>query len=136
MRKDLLNLIVDEYTSPCPWVASTTTPLAEIIETMKREGIRHVPIIENNQAVGIITDRDLKVITNEDMAQKYSAQDLMVENPYVVTPNTPLHEVAFYMSENKIGSALILDDDGKINGIFTATDALNALVEVLRGEVQ
>lgn len=45
--------------------------------------------------------------------------------------NAPLLDVVFHLSEEKIGSAIITDD-GKLDGIFTTTDALNALVDILK----
>jgi acetoin utilization protein AcuB len=42
-----------------------------------------------------------------------------------------LGEVALQLSSQKVGSALVLDESGEIYGIFTTTDALNALVEIL-----
>ena len=38
------------------------------------------------------------------------------------------------MSKQKIGSAVV-SDHNEIVGIFTSTDALNALVEILRGQL-
>ena len=58
----------------------------------------------------------------------------MQKEPYLVSADTKLSEVAFYMSKNKYGSALVMNPDGDL-GIFTSTDALNALVEVLRGDI-
>ena len=39
------------------------------------------------------------------------------------------------MSSKKLGSAIVLDEQGDLAGIFTTTDALNALVEVIRGKL-
>lgn len=44
-------------------------------------------------------------------------------------------EAAYEMSLNKIGSMVVVDDHGEVFGIFTTTDALNALIEIVRGEV-
>ena len=59
----------------------------------------------------------------------------MVENPESVQAGSLLSEAVFKMSEHMIGSLLVLDEEGKLDGIFTSTDALNALIEVLRDEV-
>ncbi len=61
----------------------------------------------------------------------------MTANPYIVEPDVELEKVVFHMSKNKIGSAIVKFDGGANTefGIFTSTDALNALLEVLRGEI-
>jgi len=52
--------------------------------------------------------------------------------PLTVRASTPLDEVALAMSEKKVGRLIVNDDEGRFYGIFTATDALNALVETVR----
>lgn len=45
---------------------------------------------------------------------------------------TPLDEVAYVMSERKVGSVIVNEDSGEFLGIFTVTDVLNALIEISR----
>ena len=56
-------------------------------------------------------------------------------DPLTVSSGTSLIDAAFEMSEVKIGSLIVNDEHGRVMGIFTSTDGLNALVEVLRGEI-
>ena len=60
------------------------------------------------------------------------AADIMAADPVTVTASTPLDEVAYTMSDRKIGSVIVNEDSGDFLGIFTVTDALNALVEISR----
>ena len=60
------------------------------------------------------------------------AADIMAAAPLTVRSTTPLDEVAYEMSDKKVGSVIVEDEDGQFLGIFTATDALNALVEIVR----
>jgi len=59
----------------------------------------------------------------------------MEHSPYVVESGTPLDQVALEMSNRKIGSAIVRNFDSFNYGIFTSTDALNALIEVVRGQI-
>ena len=56
----------------------------------------------------------------------------MATDPVAVLANAPLDEVALLMSERKIGSVIVNGEEGEFRGIFTLTDALNALVEISR----
>ena len=56
----------------------------------------------------------------------------MAEHPLTVSASLPLDEVAYAMSERRVGSAIVNDEKGELLGIFTATDALNALIEIVR----
>ncbi|TDJ07667.1 MAG: CBS domain-containing protein [Deltaproteobacteria bacterium] len=132
---DLKNILVDEYATPCEISAPPETPLTSLVEKMTNEGVRHIPILKAGKAIGIISERDLKMFQNVEWAGKLKAEDIMVQYPYTVVTGTPLDEVAYEMSRNKIGSALVIDLDEKVVAIFTVTDALNALIEILRGEI-
>lgn len=133
---DLSKILVDEYTSPCPISVSPDTPLAEVFDIMEQNGIRHVPVVENDKPIGIIGHRDVQVLQNLETAQNYEAKKVMIENPFSVHTGTSLENVALDLSSKKIGSAIVVDDNNDISGIFTSTDALNALVEIIRGEVE
>jgi acetoin utilization protein AcuB len=56
----------------------------------------------------------------------------MASDPVTVNSQASLDVVAFEMSQNKIGSVLVNDENEKFLGIFTVTDALNALIEIAR----
>lgn len=130
-----INLAIDEFTSPCENPVAPETPLKEIISLLDSESYRHIPVIENGKPIGIISSRDLKFITRLDVGNMdFTARDFMTADPYTVVCGTPLEDVALEMSSRKIGSSIVTNQDGEIEGIFTTTDALNALVEVLRGE--
>jgi acetoin utilization protein AcuB len=63
-----------------------------------------------------------------------TARDIMAADPVSVFADTPLDEVAFDVSERKIGSMPVYEESGAYLGIFTVTDALDALIEIVRGE--
>ena len=130
----LQNLKVDEFTTPCLKSVSPETSLTELERLMKEENIRHIPVKKEGQVLGIISERDVYFSYRLGDADSIKAQDIMQKNPYQVDSRTKISEVAFYMSENKFGSALVTGADGEL-GIFTSTDALNALIEVLRGDI-
>ncbi|MCB0342330.1 MAG: CBS domain-containing protein [Pseudobdellovibrionaceae bacterium] len=124
---------VEEYSTPSPISVKPDTMVGEILDIMRTEGIRHVPVIDGNQPVGIISDGDLKLAATFKEAGRLRAGDIMTGEVYIVDPNVSLDEVVFKMSEKKLGSAIVLDPENDYMGIFTVTDALNALIEVLRG---
>ncbi|MDA8792112.1 CBS domain-containing protein [Bacteriovoracaceae bacterium] len=131
-----MNISIDEYTSPINGVVRGETSFTQIYELMVQERIRHVPVVKDNRPVGIISDRDVKLIKGFEKGLDLKASDIMVEDPYCVQIGTSLDEVAFEMSRRKIGSALVVNDIGELEGIFTSTDGLNALIEILRGQAE
>lgn len=135
MLEKLRRIPVDEFTSPCAVTVERGTAMEKVKSLMEKHGIRHIPVVDGDVAVGIISDRDLKVLAKFPSWSTFIAEDVMTTEPYTVSADTNLDEVAFQMSDQKIGSAIVQDDSGDVIGIFTSTDALNALVEVIRGEL-
>lgn len=128
-----INLKIDEFTTPAPLTAKLEATVAELKDLMGEKGIRHLPISDGDQVVGIVTDRDLKTLELAE-TDEIKAKDFMTTDIFTVSSETPIEQVALEMSSKKIGSAIVTKADGSLYGIFTSTDALNALVEVLRGE--
>jgi len=90
-------------------------------------------VVREHKVVGIITDRDVRLVSGLSAAEKYQVQarDLMALDPLMFSVGTPLEDVAQAMAERKIGSVIVNDPDGALLGIFTATDALKALIEMI-----
>lgn len=124
---------VDEYTSPSPLTVERTTTVPRVREIMQTHGVRHVPVVDGKHPVGIVSDRDLRMLDHCDGTDAITAADVMVRDPYTVESGASLEDVAYGMSKRKVGSAVVCDH-GEIVGIFTSTDALNALIEILRGQ--
>ncbi len=125
---------VEEFTTPNPVTANEKTPIDELRALMTTYGVRHLPIVRDGDVVGLVSDRDLRVAQGLSAAHQLQvlAADIMSTDPVSVKADTPLDEVALTMSERKIGSVLVHEADGNFLGIFTLTDALNALIEVVR----
>lgn len=130
-----LNVSVEEYTTPDPITAPHNLLVDELVELLEKHSIRHLPVVDgDNKVIGIISERDLRLVAGlELVAHKHvRASDIMTPDPVNVPASTPLDEVAFTMSDMKIGSILVNDENGNFLGIFTASDALNALIEIVR----
>jgi IMP dehydrogenase len=99
----------------------------EAYAQMTKHRVRHLPVVENGKAVGMISDRDLQFIKDFGQNEEILCEDIMSADPYIVGTETAVSEMSQEMVERRINSALICDDKDKIVGIFTATDALKIL---------
>lgn len=128
-------MTVEEFTTPDPVTANEGMTVDELRQLMEQHGIRHLPVLRGNAVVGVISDRDVRLVSGLTVAQKLQvrASDIMATDPLTVRADAPLDEVAYTMSANKVGSVIVRDEHDRFLGIFTATDGLNALVEVVRG---
>ena len=125
---------VEEFTTHDPVSVDESIGLEALLKLMSEYGVRHLPVMREGELAGIISDRDVRLFAGMPLTdrQELTAADIMTEDLLSIEATTPLDEVALMMSANKI-SSLIVREDGEFLGIFTATDALNALIEVLRG---
>ena len=48
--------------------------------------------------------------------------------PYSVKPTTTVQEAAEFMSERNIGAVCVIDDEGKLLGVFSERDVMNRVV--------
>lgn len=129
-----MKIPVDEFTTPAPLQVSSSESIAAIRQVMEENGIRHLPVIDDDKLVGVISARDVALTESLGHGRALFAKDIMRPDPYTVISGSTLETAALEMSSKKIGSAIVIDDSGAVVGIFTSTDALNALVEILRDD--
>ncbi|HVN45120.1 MAG TPA: CBS domain-containing protein [Steroidobacteraceae bacterium] len=122
------------FMTPFPYSVDVDAPLAQAHELMRKHHFRHLPVTSGQAIVGILTDRDIKLVLGPDFGSppegELRVRDAYLERPCVVSAATPVAAVARTMAEHRIGSAIVTKND-KLVGIFTVTDACRALAEVL-----
>ena len=120
-------LPVDEYATPISITGALSDSARDLIVKMDDGGVRHVPIFKDGELQGMVSDRDVRNLADEDI----TAEILMSKEVYEVETGTLLREVVFEMSSKKIGSVIVKDSQNDEYSIFTSVDALNALNEIL-----
>jgi acetoin utilization protein AcuB len=125
--------LIQKYMSVAPHSIGSDQTIATATLMMNEHHIRHLPVLRGGRLLGILTDRDIKLIeTFRDVdPTKIQVEEAMTEQPYSVSPETPLDEVVSTMAAKKYGSAVIIQNQ-KVVGIFTTVDACDALAELLR----
>lgn len=105
------------------------------------ENIRHLPVVEKNKLVGILSDRDLKknlgpkktIIENPDgttvQLSTRKVKNIMRRGVLTIEPEQRAADAAAIMAKKKIG-ALPVVHKNKLVGIITATDILKAFVRL------
>jgi CBS domain-containing protein len=124
--------IVGDFMTPMPHAIEPHMSLAKAEERLGALKVLHLPVRAAGRVVGILSDRDVllaKALPGVD-PDKTDVAHAMTEAPYSVRADTPLAEVARTMSENRYGATLIVDDKDHLVGIFTTTDALEALAKL------
>lgn len=107
-------------------------PMSVAHRMMREQRIRHLPVLHQGKVVGIVTDRDLRLVeTLRDVdPTKIAVSEAMTQEPYLVSPDAALDEVVSTMAAKKYGSAVVTDH-GHVVGIFTTVDACSAFADLL-----
>ena len=107
------------------------------------EKIRHLPVLENEKVVGIVTDRDLYKALGPKSRSKRSeivsgktalhvnprkVRNIMRRGVITIEPEDSAAKAASMMASKKVG-ALPVTRAGKLAGIITATDILKAFAK-------
>lgn len=110
-----------------------TTPLQEAYRLMQSQGIRHLPVLDLGQLVGVVTDRDLRLATSmlapEPFPPEVQVSKVMVSPVITAYPEDPVEEAAALMRRHKIGCLPVLDQDVLV-GILTGIDFLDVLIRM------
>lgn len=129
----MARLTIRRFMTSGPHSITSQHTLAEAHRVMRERGIRHLPVIDGGRLQGVVSQRDLyllETLRGVELARE-RVEEAMSDEPYVVPPDAPLDEVAEAMASRRHGSALVVER-AEVVGIFTSTDALRALVSVLR----
>jgi len=109
-------------------VNPATTAL-QIAKMMEQGGIGAVLVKENDNLVGIVTDRDFATkIAANNLSFDTPAQKIMSSPLITINHDEPISAAAEMMSSKKIRK-LAVSDNGNIVGLITSTDLVNQLAK-------
>ncbi|KAA3662567.1 MAG: CBS domain-containing protein [Chloroflexi bacterium] len=129
-------LSVKELMTPNPITVSPDTPLSQVMQLMQKDGFRQVPVVEDGELVGIITDRDVRLAVklspdqqeHEEQKKKLAlllTKDFMTPGPVTVPVSLPAYRAAEMLRLYKFGALIVVEND-EIVGIISVTDFLKS----------
>jgi acetoin utilization protein AcuB len=132
------SLTVGSVMTRLPFVVSIDDGIDAAESIMKEHGVRHVPVVDGDALVGIVSQRDVALLLNPALSfgdrRRVRTRSVCTRNPYVVAEDEPLDRVVLEMADRHLGSAIVARD-GQVIGIFTVTDACRVLSRLLREEL-
>jgi CBS domain-containing protein len=105
---------------------------------IRKQGIRHLPVVEGKRVVGIVTDRDIRQASASGatsltvhelhyLLDKITVAEIMTKKVITTTPETDARDAARLLLQHKIGGLPVVRGD-ELVGIITETDLLQAFV--------
>jgi CBS domain-containing protein len=94
----------------------------EVAKKMLKYGVRRIPVVENDELIGIITASDLVSSAITEMNIDAPVEKYMIKTIPTTWEKTPLNVAFEIMRFFNLKCVVALNNDGKISGIITETD--------------
>ncbi len=124
--------VVREVMTADPMTIGPEATVGEAYGTMKSLGFRHLPVVDGEKLVGIISTTDvgrLGATVPELMAKKIS--EAMTPSPRTISGDERIEAAAAQMALHKM-NCLLVTYEGRLTGIVTTYDLLDALARQFR----
>lgn len=114
--------------------------LAKAEHLFKKYKIRHIPVIENDKIIGMISLNDILRISFADGAYReeenisssiyemFTIRQLMIGNLETVSPDATIKEVAELLMKREFHSLPVVEND-RLKGMVTTTDLIKYLLK-------
>ena len=113
VKKSESGMIID------PIVVRQDQSVAEVQEIMAHYKISGLPVLDQGKLVGIVTNRDLRFVSDNDLR----VADVMTSKNLVTAKvGIDLEHSKALLHEHRIEKLLVVDDDGALKGLITIKD--------------
>lgn len=114
-------------------------------DVMKLGRIRHMPVLDGDRLVGVVSQRDLlaaslskaldfEVKERRVFLKSVAVSEAMTPDPVTISPESSAGEAARLLVRRKIGCLPVVDAKGVMVGLVTETDLLRAAYGVEEAE--
>ncbi len=115
--------------------------MQDAVKLQRERGIRMLPVMEQGELVGIVTDRDMKRASASDattldvhelinLVSTIKIKHIMTKKPITVPFDFTVEETAEVLLKNKIAGVPVLNHDKEIVGTITQTDIFKVLISL------
>lgn len=103
-----------------PVTVAPNASIGEVLELTKKHRISGVPVVENEQLVGIVTSRDLRFETHYDepVTRAMTKKDKLV----TAKEGASTEQIQELLHQHRIEKVLIVDDSFNLKGLVTVKD--------------
>ena len=108
---------------------------------MKQFHFRHLPVVEGDKLIGVVTQRDLlhassswlsdKAEERDEIIHKLPVAEIMRREVVTVKASDPLLDAARLLWEGKLGCLPVTGDDGALVGMLTEADFVKLAIRML-----
>ncbi len=123
------SILVQDIMTKALITVNTSTTALQIAKMMEQGGIGAIFVKENDNPIGIVTDRDFATrVAANNLPFDMSVSKIMSSPLITINHNEPISAAAERMTSKKIRK-LAVTENGKIVGIITSTDLVTQLAK-------
>ncbi len=130
---------IGDWMTPNPITIDADATVVEAIHRLKEKNVRRLPVLRHWKLVGIVTERMLLSFSPGKSSSldtwelhyllaRTPVTEAMNPKPHTVTPQTDLADAAGLIRDRKLNGITVVNEHGDLVGIFTTTNALEALI--------
>jgi CBS domain-containing protein len=134
-RRPIDKISIHRIMTPNPLTISPHRELREAVELMIKNNVSSIPVVFEEEIVGIITKGELIEFYSQKFSDKWKVSNLMTRNVITVNENHSIGHVISIMEENRIGKIIVMRDQEPV-GIITPANISFADVEDLETGVE
>lgn len=131
--------VKDFMTKKVVYVSPDTT-VAHATDKMREQGLRRLPVIENDRLVGLVTEgtmaeaspskaTSLSIYEMNYLLNKTKIRDIMIREVVTVSQYASLEDAIYLMMKHNVGVLPVVDND-QVYGIITDKDVYKAFLEI------
>lgn len=119
------------------WSIGPQESVYEALRLMDRQGVGALLVMEQDQLVGIISERDYarKIILHGRNSRDTRVSDIMTSKVITVHPDTTLEECMQLMTENRIRHLPVVDGE-RVVGVISIGDAVREIIHRQRETIK
>jgi CBS domain-containing protein len=122
---------LSEVMTEAPTVAAPDQLLEDAVDSMRAAEVRHLPVVEDERLVGMLSDRDLRRAVGEGRYGGTPVSAVMSRDPVVIAPDQRLSDAARLMLGERV-SSLLVTRSRELLGILTTSDVLGTCAVALQ----
>jgi CBS domain-containing protein len=114
-----------------------STTVTEAARLMKAEDVGSLPIVDGDQLVGVVTDRDIviRVVAEGKDLQSTTAGEIASRDLVTVDPEQDLDEALRLMAQHQVRRLPVAEEDGRLVGILAQADVARVGKDEKTGQV-
>jgi CBS domain-containing protein len=128
---------VREHMTDRPRCVTPETPVSEAAELMASEDVGSLPILDGDELVGVVTDRDIVVraVAKKKNPQGMPVREVASSELVTVGPEQDLSEALKLMASHQVRRLPVVDEDNHLVGVLAQADVAAGAKEKAVGEM-